>query len=96
MKSSCSICDVEIEVQMCCSGHQCGCMGMPVDPPVCSEKCYDAYMNKSDGWINFEEEGEKLNESVLKNIELKFDNGDIRDFHNVWPMAVVTHFRIKK
>jgi len=46
MKSSCAICEVEIEVQMCCSGYQCGCMGMPVDPPVCSGECYDKYMEK--------------------------------------------------
>lgn len=45
MKSSCAICQTEIEVQMCCNGFECGCMGMPVDPPVCSNECYDKYMN---------------------------------------------------
>lgn len=29
------------EPQYCCSGRDCGCMGMPVDPIVCSEECYD-------------------------------------------------------
>ncbi|MGN6417783.1 MAG: hypothetical protein ACTHMC_09845 [Pseudobacter sp.] len=27
--------------QMCCSGQDCGCMGMPVDPVVCSKECYN-------------------------------------------------------
>ena len=45
MKGNCDICGTEIDIQMCCSGDQCGCMGMPVDPPVCSAECYDTYMN---------------------------------------------------
>ena len=44
MKSNCAICETEIEVQMCCSGRECSCMGMPIDPPVCSNECYDKYM----------------------------------------------------
>jgi hypothetical protein len=27
--------------KMCCSGKDCGCMGQPIDPLVCSKKCYD-------------------------------------------------------
>jgi len=45
---SCAICDKEIDVQMCCSGHECGCMGMPIEPPVCSNKCYDKYIENRD------------------------------------------------
>jgi len=34
-------CDNEIpEPTMCCDGHECGCMGKPIEPPVCSEKCF--------------------------------------------------------
>lgn len=40
MKGYCEICDKEIEVQMCCSGYECGCMGQPIEPPICSEKCF--------------------------------------------------------
>jgi len=43
MKGNCEICNHEIEIQMCCSGYQCGCMGQPVEPPVCSEECYYKY-----------------------------------------------------
>lgn len=40
-------CNNEIpEPRMCCNGRECGCMGMPIDPPICSEKCYDIYMSK--------------------------------------------------
>jgi len=44
MKAPCAICGEEIEVQMCCSGRDCGCLGLPVDPPVCSDECYDKFM----------------------------------------------------
>jgi hypothetical protein len=27
--------------KVCCSGQDCGCMGQPVDPVVCSRECYD-------------------------------------------------------
>ena len=43
MKAGCAICGEEIEVQLCCSGFECGCMGLPVEPPVCSEKCEIEY-----------------------------------------------------
>ena len=38
----CMVCggDLGYEPQMCCSGRECGCMGMPVDPPICSKECY--------------------------------------------------------
>ena len=46
MKFYCEICGTVIpEPQMCCDGRECGCMGKPVDPPVCSEECYDKLMN---------------------------------------------------
>lgn len=32
---------VEIpEPEMCCSGHMCGCYGLPVEPPYCDE-CHE-------------------------------------------------------
>lgn len=45
MKGYCIVCGAEIEVTMCCSGRDCGCMGQPTEPPVCSEKCHDELMN---------------------------------------------------
>jgi len=29
------------EPKMCCSGRDCGCMGLPIDPIICSPECYD-------------------------------------------------------
>ena len=46
MKGNCEICGKEIEITMCCSGRDCGCLGLPIDPPVCSEKCYEKYEEK--------------------------------------------------
>jgi hypothetical protein len=45
MKGYCIVCGKEIEVKMCCSGYDCGCMGQPTEPPVCSDVCYDELMN---------------------------------------------------
>ena len=44
MKASCEICGKEIEVQMCCNGRDCGCMGKPVEPPVCSDECFKEWV----------------------------------------------------
>lgn len=52
MKEQCIICDNEIEITMCCSGRECGCMGLPTEPPVCSKKCYDQAFNKKPIDIN--------------------------------------------
>jgi hypothetical protein len=41
----CLICQRPVygyEPQMCCSGHECGCMGQPMNPCVCSKECSDA------------------------------------------------------
>lgn len=44
VKLNCMICGTEFEGEeplMCCSGRDCGCMGMPIHPIVCSKECYD-------------------------------------------------------
>lgn len=41
----CVICGkpcAEYEPEFCCSGFECGCQGMPIEPCVCSERCWDA------------------------------------------------------
>ena len=48
MKGYCEICGTEIEVRICCSAFDCGCMGLPIDPPVCSSDCYDKFMAKNE------------------------------------------------
>ena len=40
---SCMVCGktfIGEEPKMCCSGRDCGCMGLPIDPVVCSNECY--------------------------------------------------------
>lgn len=31
--------------ETCCSGQECACRGLPIEPAVCSNKCWDKY-----GW----------------------------------------------
>lgn len=41
---SCMVCGKMFngkEPVMCCSGRDCGCMGLPIDPIVCSDECYN-------------------------------------------------------
>lgn len=42
---TCMICDTTLsddyEPGMCCSGYECGCQGMPTNPPICSQVCWD-------------------------------------------------------
>jgi len=33
----------EYDPQPCCSGHMCGCRGLPTNPPFCSPECMDNY-----------------------------------------------------
>ena len=42
---SCIICGKPVEdynPKMCCDGFECGCMGQPTEPCVCSKECGDA------------------------------------------------------
>lgn len=50
MKGNCEICNKEIEVTICCNAFDCGCQGKPIEPPVCSQECYDKYMTKRDSF----------------------------------------------
>lgn len=46
MEGYCDICGTTIDIQMCCSGDQCGCMGMPTEPPVCGQECWEKYLEQ--------------------------------------------------
>lgn len=46
---NCMVCGKKFKGQeptMCCSGFECGCMGMPIEPIMCSKKCWDSAINK--------------------------------------------------
>jgi len=34
----------DYDPMMCCDGFECGCMGQPTEPCICSEKCGKALM----------------------------------------------------
>lgn len=45
----CMYCEAEFigdEPKYCCSGKDCGCMGQPIDPVVCSKGCYEMLMSR--------------------------------------------------
>jgi len=47
----CEICGKEMigfEYQMCCSGHECGCMGKPIEPCICSKSCWEEFKRLRD------------------------------------------------
>lgn len=46
LNGTCAICGTPIHIAFCCSGRDCGCMGMPIEPPVCSQVCEVEYMNQ--------------------------------------------------
>jgi hypothetical protein len=49
----------------CCSGRDCGCMGMPIEPPICDE------CSGSDGiWNNIEKKLEENKMNYTKTAEL--------------------------
>jgi len=44
---NCMVCQKDFkgeEPEYCCNGRECGCMGMPIEPIVCSEECYNNLM----------------------------------------------------
>lgn len=44
-KQNCISCDAEFlgnESDFCCSGSDCGCQGLPIEPPLC-EKCEEKF-----------------------------------------------------
>ena len=46
----CMVCGKDFqgeEPKMCCSGMDCGCIGMPIEPVVCSYECYDKLMSRN-------------------------------------------------
>jgi hypothetical protein len=36
---------INADVTMCCDGYMCGCMGLPVHPPLC-EECEKAFFKE--------------------------------------------------
>jgi len=49
----CIVCGKEIdyELPMCCNGYMCGCQGLPVEPPLCSEECANIFFQSKENKI---------------------------------------------
>ena len=40
--------DLGFKLIWCCGGRECGCMGLPIDVPYCSDECVnEAYYKKN-------------------------------------------------
>ncbi|MNW37050.1 hypothetical protein D3C74_140810 [compost metagenome] len=51
----------DYEPEYCCEGRECGCMGLPIEPPICSKECWDQAIN---GVSSREENAEKNEHSL--------------------------------
>ena len=40
--------EIEYEPEYCCSGLECGCQGLPMEPPLCKD-CWDKILNPEGG-----------------------------------------------
>ena len=50
-KQTCEVCGQTYlgdDPKMCCNGRDCGCLGLPIEPMVCSKECYDELINKNE------------------------------------------------
>ena len=49
----CIICEgpmpKDYDPKFCCSGMDCSCQALPIDPPTCSKKCDDVMFSKLKG-----------------------------------------------
>lgn len=43
---NCVMCGEKIKVNYCCDGTKCTCLGIPLEPRVCSDDCYTQFMVK--------------------------------------------------
>lgn len=44
----CIVCDKEVPdyiPEYCCNGLECNCHGQPIEPPVCSEDCWNKLLS---------------------------------------------------
>ncbi len=45
---NCMVCGVNVPdyvPEYCCGGHECNCRAMPIEPPICSDVCWEKLMN---------------------------------------------------
>lgn len=46
----CFVCGTPVpdyEPEYCCDGRECGCMGKPIEPPLCSVECAEMIYGKA-------------------------------------------------
>ena len=61
----CEVCNEFVEgfeYLMCCDGRECGCMGQPIEPCICSTECWEKF-NK---WVKNRKEGNPNDDIYIK------------------------------
>ena len=51
---NCIICNKPVpdyEPKLCCSGYECGCLGKPIEPCLCSIECDHALFHSIEGTL---------------------------------------------
>ena len=68
--ANCIVCGEETSYtpEFCCDGRECGCMGRPIEPPLCSKECEEAIFGGS-----FEEEMKREKEAHDKELSEMLD-----------------------
>lgn len=49
--SHCEVCNKPVpdyKEEYCCGGYDCYCMGMPTEPCICSNECWDVFTDMTD------------------------------------------------
>ena len=54
--------DAGFEYEMCCSGFECGCLGLPIEPCLCSDECYMTFIKTPK---------QRITKELLKNVRKK-------------------------
>lgn len=62
---SCGVDIPEYVPEMCCDGHECGCMGQPINPPLC-DKCYGKLFDREETYYSLVNKNqEETDETVI-------------------------------
>jgi hypothetical protein len=79
MKGNCDICGNEIELQICCSqpNLDCGCNGLPIGPPVCSNECEEKYRERM-------RDMKGITEGILVDPETQVDDKTAKEIRDSW------------
>ena len=63
----CIVCGMPVpdyRPEICCNGRDCGCMGQPINPCICGEKCWEVFCNTAE--YNYDLEKARIASGIEK------------------------------